>query len=411
MLIRLLIFLAFIFLIEIYAFQAFKTLSRIKWVQYTYIILSVVILAYIIYSFTQFDRSVGQTPKTLFTLGLVLIIYIPKMILTTIMFGEDFYRIISGTISHFLGNTNQNSFLPERRKFVSQIALGVAAVPFLSLLYGMTKGKYNFKVIKQTLFFPDLPDSFDGTTITHISDIHSGSFDDPEKIQYAVDLINEQNSDLVLFTGDIVNTHATEMHPWVETFKKIHNPKLGKYSVLGNHDYGEYIQWPSQQAKDDNFDAIKDLHQQIDFKLLLNENVKLKKGSDEIAIVGVENWGHNFKKAGDLVKASSGLSQKDFKILMSHDPSHWEYEVKNHSTHYHLTLSGHTHGLQFGIEIPGIIKWSPVQYVYKQWAGLYENVGRYIYVNRGFGFHAYPGRVGIWPEITVIELKKTEKVV
>lgn len=410
-LVRLLFFLAFVLFIEVYAFQAFKTISRLKWVQYSYIILSILILVYIIYSFTQFDRSVGQTPKTLFTLGLVLIVYIPKMILTTIMFGEDFYRIISGTITHFLGNTNQSSFLPERRKFVSQIALGVAAVPFLSLLYGMTKGKYNFKVIKQTLFFSDLPDSFDGTTITHISDIHSGSFDDPEKIQYAVDLINAQNSDLVLFTGDIVNTHATEMHPWVDTFKKIHNPKFGKYSVLGNHDYGEYIDWPTQKEKEDNFLAIKDLHRQIDFKLLLNENVKLKNGSAEIAIVGVENWGHNFKKAGDLVKASSGLTQNDFKILMSHDPSHWEYEVKNHEQNFHLTLSGHTHGLQFGIEIPGIIKWSPVQYVYKQWAGLYENLGRYVYVNRGFGFHAYPGRVGIWPEITVIELKKTEKVV
>ena len=409
-LVRLLFFLAFVLFIEVYAFQAFKTISRIKWVHYSYIILSILILVYIIYSFTQFDRSVGQTPKTLFTLGLVLIIYIPKMILTTIMFGEDFYRIISGTISHFLGNTNQSSFLPERRKFVSQIALGVAAVPFLSLLYGMTKGKYNFKVIKQTLFFPDLPDSFDGTTITHISDIHSGSFDDAEKIQYAVDLINEQNSDLVLFTGDIVNTHATEMHPWVETFKKIHNPKFGKFSVLGNHDYGEYIDWPTQKEKEDNFLAIKDLHRQIDFKLLMNEHVKLNNGTDEVAVVGVENWGKSFKKAGDLAKASNGLNQKDFKILMSHDPSHWEYEVKNHEQNFHLTLSGHTHGLQFGIEIPGFIKWSPVQYVYKQWAGLYENVGRYIYVNRGFGFHAYPGRVGIWPEITVIELKRGEKV-
>ncbi|UPQ80146.1 metallophosphoesterase [Flavobacterium azooxidireducens] len=408
--IRLLFFIAFVLFIEVYAFQAFRTLSKIKWVQYSYVLLSVLILAFIIYSFTQFDRRVGQNSRTLLTFGLVLIVYIPKIILTLVMFGEDFYRIISGTISHFLGNTEQSSFLPERRKFVSQIALGVAAVPFLSLLYGMTKGKYNFKVIKQTLFFNDLPDSFDGTTITHISDIHSGSFDDSEKIQYAVDLINEQNSDMVLFTGDIVNTHATEMNPWIDTFKKIHNPKFGKFSVLGNHDYGEYIDWPTQKEKEDNFEAIKDIHRQIDFKLLMNENVKLKNGTDEIAVVGVENWGKSFKKAGDLVKASNGLNQKDFKILMSHDPSHWEYEVKNHEQNFHLTLSGHTHGLQFGIEIPGFIKWSPVQYVYKQWAGLYENLGRYVYVNRGFGFHAYPGRVGIWPEITVIELKKAEKV-
>lgn len=411
MIVRLLFFILFVAIIEIYAFQAFRTVSRVKWVQYSYILISVLIFVYIVYSFTQFDRSIGQNKQTLFTLGLLLVTFIPKIVLTLVLFGEDFIRLISGTITHFMGDNDRGSFLPERRKFVSQIALGIAAVPFLSLLYGMTKGKYNFKVIKQTLFFPDLPESFDGTTITHISDIHSGSFDDAEKIKYAVDLINEQKSDVILFTGDIVNTHATEMHPWVETFKGLHNPKFGKYSVLGNHDYGEYINWPSQKDKSDNFEAIKDLHRQIDFKLLMNEHVKLIKDSDEIALVGVENWGHNFKKAGDLVKASTGLNKNDFKILMSHDPSHWEYEVKNHENHYHLTLSGHTHGLQFGIEIPGFFKWSPVQYVYKQWAGLYENLGRYVYVNRGFGFHAYPGRVGIWPEITVIELKKGEKIV
>lgn len=408
---RLLFFILFVAIVEIYAFQAFRTVSRVKWVHYSYILLSVIIFVYIVYSFTQFDRSVGQNKQTLFTLGLLLITFIPKIVLTLVLFGEDFIRLISGTITHFMGDNDRGTFLPDRRKFVSQIALGIAAVPFLSLLYGMTKGKYNFKVIKQTLFFPDLPPSFDGTTITHISDIHSGSFDDPEKIKYAIDLINEQNSDVILFTGDIVNTHAAEMHPWIDTFKGLHNPTFGKFSVLGNHDYGEYINWPTQKDKADNFEAIKDLHRQIDFKLLLNENIKLKKGADEIAVVGVENWGHNFKKAGDLSKATSGLEKNDFKILMSHDPSHWEYEVKNHENHYHLTLSGHTHGLQFGIEIPGFFKWSPVQYVYKQWAGLYENLGRYVYVNRGFGFHAYPGRVGIWPEITVIELKKGEKIV
>ena len=247
-------------------------------------------------------------------------------------------------------------------------------------------------------------------TITQISDVHSGSFDNPEKIEYAIDLVNQQQSDLVLFTGDIVNTHATEMHPWIDTFRKIHTPKFGKYSVLGNHDYGEYVDWPSQSAKEENFQAIKDLYRQIDFKLLLNENVKIKQGDEEIALIGVENWGVKFKQAGDLNKASEGVKKEDFKILMSHDPSHWDAEVQHHENHYHLTLSGHTHGLQFGIEIPGVIRWSPVQYVYKQWAGAYQNLGRYIYVNRGFGFHAYPGRVGIWPEITVIQLKKGQIV-
>ncbi len=405
---RWILFIVFVAIIEIYAFQAIRTIVKIRWVLLAYQVISFLIFAFIFYSFTQFDRSVGQNKMTMFTLGLLLITYLPKILLAVVMFSEDIIRIIGGFIREFLGNSNE-SFLQERRKFVSQLALGMAAVPFLSLLYGMTKGKYNFKVIKQTIFFPDLPENFDGMTITHISDIHSGSFDNHEEIEHAIELINEQRSDIVLFTGDIVNTHASEMHPWIETFKKIETPSLGKYSVLGNHDYGEYVTWPSQKAKQENFEAIKDLHRQIDFKLLLNENVRIRKGDQEIALIGVENWGHNFKQAGDLAKASEGVKTEDFKILMSHDPSHWEYEVKGSDKNYHLTLSGHTHGLQFGIEIPGVIKFSPVQFVYKQWAGLYKNLGRYVYVNRGFGFHAYPGRVGIWPEITVLELKKGAK--
>ena len=397
-------------LVELYAFQAFKTITKERWILIAYQVISLLIFVYLIYSFSQFDKRTGQNRQTLFTMGLLLITLLPKLLIAIILLGEDIFRMFATVINYFTQVDNIKEAIPERRKFVSQVAIMVALIPFSSLLYGMTKGKYNFKVIRQTIFFPDLPDSFDGTTITQISDVHSGSFDNPEKIGYAIDLINEQQSDIVLFTGDIVNTHAEEMHPWIETFRKIKTPALGKYSVLGNHDYGEYVDWPSQKAKDENFKAIKDLHRQIDFRLLLNENVKIKKGSDEIALVGVENWGVKFKQAGDLNKASEGLVKEDFKILMSHDPSHWDAEVKQHDKHFHLTLSGHTHGLQFGIEIPGIIKWSPIEYVYKQWAGLYEEVGKYVYVNRGFGFHAYPGRVGIWPEITVIELKKGEKV-
>jgi predicted MPP superfamily phosphohydrolase len=408
--IRWIIFLVFVIILEIYAFQAFKMLIKSKWFFIFYYITSAIALAYIVYQLYHFDRSVGQTPKTMMTMGLLLLLYVPKLLLTFILFGEDVVRFISGLFS-LATKSGSDSFLPERRRFVSQIALGVAAIPFASFLYGITIGKYNFKVIKQTLVFPDLPDAFDGTTITHISDIHSGSFDDAEKIQYAIDLINEQNSDLVLFTGDIVNTHATEMDPWITTFKGIHNPKFGKFSILGNHDYGEYVDWKSEIAKQSNFEAIKDIHRKIDFKLLLNEHVTISKDNQKIAIVGVENWGRKFGERGDLNLASQGLSKEDFKIVMSHDPSHWDEKIQHDEKYFHLTLSGHTHGFQFGIEIPGWIKWSPVQYVYKQWAGLYENVGRYIYVNRGFGFHAYPGRVGIMPEITVIQLKKAEKVV
>ncbi len=407
---RWIILFVIIAIIEIYAFQAVKTFTKVRWVQLLYLLISVAAIAFIFFGFSKFDRSVGQTPLSLMTIGLLLLVLVPKILITFIMLLEDVLRLMIGTKNYFTNYSN-NTFLPERRKFVSQVALGIAAVPFLSLIYGMTIGKYNFKVLRQTLFFDDLPPAFDGFKITQISDIHSGSFDNPEKISYAVDLINEQEADLLLFTGDIVNTHATEMLPWIETFKKIKNYEFGKFSILGNHDYGEYAEWKSKEAKDKNFEDIKDLHRQIDFKLMLNEHTTIKKGTDQIALVGVENWGVKFKKVGNLDKASENLKKEEFKILMSHDPSHWDAEIKNHPKHFHLTLSGHTHGFQFGIEIPGIIKWSPVEYVYKQWAGLYEDVGKYIYVNRGFGFHAYPGRVGIMPEITVIELKKGKKVV
>ena len=406
MLFRLIFLLLIIAIIEIYSFQAIKTLTKNRWILLTYIALSIFVICFIVYELTKFDRTVGQTKMTMLTMGILILVLVPKLLLTFFMILEDFYRLAIGTKNYFQDYNHDATFLPNRRKFISQMALVVASIPFVSLLYGMTKGKYNYKVLKQTIFFPDLPDAFDGFKITQISDVHSGSFDNPEKISYAIDLVNEQNSDMILFTGDIVNTHAREMHPWIETFNKIQNHEFGKFSVLGNHDYGEYIDWPSPQIKKENFNGIKKLYGDIGFKLLLNENVKIKKGNDEIAIVGVENWGHNFKKAGDIGLASENLTKNDFKILMSHDPSHWEYEIKNHPKHFQLTLSGHTHGFQFGIEIPGIIKWSPVEYVYKQWAGLYENLGRYVYVNRGFGFHAYPGRVGIWPEITVIELKR-----
>nr|WP_315231300.1 metallophosphoesterase [uncultured Flavobacterium sp.] len=401
------VFLCLILLvIELYTFQVLKTLIKSKPILFSIQIISILVLVYIVYSLMQFDRSVGQTKQMMVVMGLLLIVYVPKLILTLILMGEDIFRLGAGTVNYFVNYDKNTDFLNSRRKFVSQIGLGLAAVPFLSLIYGVTIGKYNYKVIKQRIFFPDLPDAFDGFTITQISDVHSGSFDNPEKINYAIDLVNEQNSDMILFTGDIVNTDAKEMHPWIETFNRIKKHEYGKYSVLGNHDYGEYVTWPSEEAKEDNFKAIKDLYGQIGFKLMLNEHTFIEKGDEKIALVGVENWGHNFKKAGDINKASQHVNKEDFKILMSHDPSHWEHEVQHHEKNFHLTLSGHTHGMQFGIEIPGYFKWSLAQYVYKQWAGLYENVGRYVYVNRGFGFHAYPGRVGIMPEITVIELKK-----
>ena len=406
MLFRLVIIVFFLLIVEFYSFQAIKTLIKTKSFLIGYQIISLLLFIFIVYSFSKFDRKVGQTHQSMLTMGIFLIVFVPKMLVAFFMFAEDFFRVITGVSQYFINNSAQNTFLPNRRKFVSTMALGLAAIPFVSLIYGIVEGKYNFKVLKPTLTFSDLPDAFDGLKIIQISDLHSGSFDNAEKIEYAIDLINQQEADLLLFTGDIVNTFATEMTPWIGTFNRIKKFQYGKFSILGNHDYGEYLDWDSAQAKADNFEAIKNTHQEIGFKLLLNEHTFIKKQDQKLAIVGVENWGKHFKKAGDLSLASDGLSKNDFKILMSHDPSHWEHEVQNDEKHFQLTLSGHTHGMQFGIEIPGWIKWSPVQFAYKQWAGLYQNIGRQLYVNRGFGFHAYPGRVGIWPEITVITLKK-----
>lgn len=403
---RWIFFFLFVVIVEVYTYQAFRTVTKVRWFLLAYQLISLFIDVYIVYQFTQFDRSVGQTRLTLFTLGLLLITFLPKICITLVLFLEDVFRVFYG-VGMKVSGSGQTGFLPERRKFISAVALGIASVPFLSLAYGMKWGKYRFRVVKQTIHFPDLPSAFDGFRIMQISDVHSGSFDNPDKINNAIDLMNEQEADMLLFTGDIVNTHAKEMFPWIETFNRIKDFKYGKFAVLGNHDYGEYVDWNNPQDKTDNFNAIKRLYRQIGHKLLLNEHTFLEKNGERIALVGVENWGVNFKQAGDLNKASAGLSEKDFKVLMSHDPSHWDHEVRRDHRHFQLTLAGHTHGLQFGIEIPGWIKWSPVKYVYRQWAGLYEQAGRYLYVNRGFGFHAYPGRVGIWPEITVLELKKS----
>lgn len=392
-----------IILLDFYAFQAFKTAFKSKSARFISMFVNIAVYVYFLFTILTYSRSDGQTPQFQLAAGLLLTFLIPKLVIVIMLFGEDIFRGIVKVISMISPSETQP--LAGRRKFISQLALGIAAIPFASFIYGIIQGKYNYKVLKYQLSFKDLPDAFDGFTITQISDIHSGSFTNAAKIQYGVDLINEQKSDVILFTGDIVNNKADEMDNWMDMFAKL-EAKEGKYSILGNHDYGDYMDWKTPQEKIDNFQAVKEIHKKIGFDLLLDEHRFLEKNGQKIALLGVENWGKGFNQKGDLEKASSGISKEDFKILMSHDPSHWEYKVKNNDFHYHLTLSGHTHGLQMGIEIPGWFKWSPSQYVYKQWAGLYEEFGRYINVNRGFGYHAFPGRVGIWPEITTIELKK-----
>ncbi len=404
MMIRWIVFVVFILFVDFYAYQSIKRLTKNLTAKILYWGISFGILINLLYKLFVFNDSRGLTQPMMLAFGLLILSLIPKIILLLVLFGEDIFRVFKGFFNYF-SKGEPKAFLADRRAFVSKVALAIAAIPFSSIIYGMTRGKYNYQVIKHTLYFDDLPEAFDGFKLTHISDLHSGSFDDEEKIVAGIDLINEQASELILFTGDLVNNTSDEMIPWISHFSKL-KANYGKYSVLGNHDYGEYVHFDSEEEKERNFKAIKDLHPQIGFNLLLNDSVYIEKGNDKIALIGVENWGTRFKKLGDLNLASKKINKEDFKILMSHDPSHWDAEIRNHRSNFQLTLSGHTHGMQFGIEIPGI-KWSPIQYLYKQWAGIYSELGKYINVNRGFGFLAFPGRVGIWPEITVITLKKT----
>ena len=405
---RWIIFVIIYIVLDLYAYQAFKTITRHSWIYFIYLALSLGVLGYLLYQFNVPEKQ-GLTGARSYAIGFFLAFFVPKLILFVLLFGEDLVRLV---VSGFqkLAHTNQDYALPSRRKFLSQLALVIAAIPFASLLYGMYQGRYNYKVLKYVLHFEDLPEAFDGYRITQISDIHSGSFDNAEKIRYGVELINEQKSDAIMFTGDLVNNTALEMEPWKDIFSSLSAPD-GVYSVLGNHDYGDYVNWESTAAKKANLDDLKNVHREMGWNLLLDEHKKVSRGKDSISIVGVENWGAGFKQVGDLKKAAEGLSEEEFKILLSHDPSHWQERVKKDNKKFHITLSGHTHGMQFGIEIPGWFKWSPVQYRYEHWAGIYEEAGRFLNVNRGFGFLAYPGRVGIWPEVSVIELRKGPKPV
>lgn len=402
---RWVIFAIFFILITLYGFQAIKTVSKNPWVHYLFIGLGLLIIGNFVIQFAMSSEGRVLSPAKSYAFGFLLVFLAFNLVIIPFMIGEDILRFFMGSYEK-LFSQKQAFHAPSRRKFISTIAIGIAAIPFASLLYGMYRGKYNFKVLRYVLHFEDLPEAFDGYRITQISDIHSGSFDNREKIEYAVNLVKEQKGDVLLFTGDLVNNKATEMLPWKDLFGEL-KAKDGVYSILGNHDYGDYVDWNSQAEKTQNLEDLKFLQKQMGFDLLLNESRFIERDGQRIAIIGVENWGKGgFKKAGDLKKASEHIDKNDFKILMSHDPSHWDEVVLKDDYHYHLTLSGHTHGMQFGIEIPGWIKWSPVKWRYKHWAGIYKELGQYINVNRGFGYLGYPGRVGIWPEITVIELKK-----
>jgi uncharacterized protein len=403
---------ALMIVLDIYVFQALKVVTQMalpktKLILYSiYWTLSVLALGILILMpYINFD----SWPKTLRTylFATVVGLFFAKLIASLFFLVDDVRRGIMWTIGKLFSNPSVEVSQQEsgitRSVFLSWLGLGLGGSLFGTLLYGFSN-KYNYAVKRVKLAYNNLPAAFKGLKIVHISDIHSGSFNDKAAVQKGIDKILSEKPDLILFTGDLVNDRASEMDDYKEVFAQLKAP-MGVYSTLGNHDYGDYVRWDSDAAKAANLETLKKVHGAIGWRLLMNEHVVLDKDGAQIALLGIENWSSKgrFPKYGKMDTAYPGTEKYPFKILMSHDPSHWDAEVKTKYPDVDLTLSGHTHGMQFGIEIPGL-KWSPVQYMYKQWAGLYEDGKQKLYVNRGFGFIGYPGRVGILPEITVIEL-------
>jgi predicted MPP superfamily phosphohydrolase len=410
------IFFLVLFLIDLYVFRGVKTIFSTssfpvkRTATWLYWVVNLAFIACVIYTISTVSFSARHTSFIVqFVAAAFVLLYVPKLIFSLFLLGEDVYRLLRAMgvgVYKFASKTDSPiEFFESRRRFISQFATVVAGIPFVSIIYGVIKGKYNFKIHRVEVAFENLPKEFDGFKITQISDIHSGSFDNPEPVKHAVNLVNQQGSDVIFFTGDLVNNISDEMDPWVDVFKVLKAP-MGVYSIFGNHDYGDYARWYNEEQKKANLQKLVDIHGRLGFHLMRNENLKLQRNGEYIDLIGVENWGKGgFSKYGDLDKALVGTNPDSFKILLSHDPSHWEEKVMNVTDkHIPLTFAGHTHGMQFGIEVPGI-KFSPIQFRYKRWGGLYEENNRYLYVNRGLGFIGFPGRVGIWPEITVFTLR------
>ncbi len=408
-------------LTDFYAFPAIKkVLGKKTWVKWTYWginILFIVGLISMIIAIMGGMRVRSATTSWFFTFFITW--WVPKIIIATVMLLEDIVRGGKWLYRFFQNPPTQNTFTPpetiakktiSRSKFISQSAIVLAGIPFAFMMNGIFRGRYQFTLHKHKVPIVGLPKSFEGFTITQISDIHVGSFDDKEAVQRGIDLIMDQQSDMVCFSGDLVNNNISELQGFEDIFSQITAP-AGVYSVLGNHDYGRYDNTLSREGRRHHMERMVKAHEGLGWRLLRNEHDFLVKGEDRMAIVGVENWGKGFGENGDLDKAAKGTEAADVRILLSHDPSHWDEKVRPHALNFDLTMSGHTHGMQFGLEIPALkIKWSPASWRYKQWAGLYqdEDKKQSIYVNRGFGHLGYMGRSGILPEVTVLELVKAE---
>ncbi|MDG1252183.1 MAG: metallophosphoesterase [Schleiferiaceae bacterium] len=393
--------LVFFFVLDLLAFQTFKALDLGKVFGRIYWLVHGLGYAYILYAIIQFNPQASPAELRRGMQGFMvyaIALYVPKLFPVAVGFIEDVFR--SGAWATGKG-------WQSRRQFVATLGWSLAAIPFLGILHGVFRGRSKYRVLNNVVRIKGLPNAFHGFKILQISDIHSGSFSDPDEVQIGIDMVMAQSVDAIAFTGDLVNNVAEEMSPWISTFQKIQAP-FGVFSILGNHDYGDYVKWDSEKEKSDNFQALCDTHAQLGWDLLRNEHRFIEKDGERLEIVGIENWGKPpFPQHGDLSKALEGLHQETPKILLSHDPSHYDAQVSQHPANIALTMSGHTHGMQFGIEIPGWLKWSPVKFKYPKWAGSYPEAdqARTLYVNRGFGYLAFPGRVGIWPEITIHELQ------
>ena len=418
--IRLLILLAALFLIDLYAFQSVKYLCKglpSSQIRTAYIIYwSVSIFCFgIIITGNIFDWHAWNKMFRTYSFAIVFIVFFSKIFLDIFLLVDDIVRIVRWAaikIAHISSVPDSTKVQVKtgisRSDFLVKLAVTIAAIPFFSLIYGMINGAYNYHKRKITLTLNKLPKSFDGFRIVQISDIHSGSFTRIDPLKEAVALINDLKPDVVFFTGDLVNDKHEEALPYIDIFKNI-KAQHGVFSILGNHDYGDYVRWETPQAKEKNLELLGEVHKMLGWDLLKDEHRYIERNGERITLIGVQNWsGHRaFHRYGSMEKATANIEYSPLNILLSHDPSHWQAEITKKYPQVDLTLSGHTHGMQFGIEIPGF-KWSPVQYVYKEWADLYQEKNQFLYVNRGLGFLAYPGRVGILPEITLIELKCAE---
>lgn len=406
------IIIGILFLLDLYVFQAVKTAvshqsPRLR----TGLFIAYWVIAFlcwaVILTLPYWRAAAATSNFSLIIITLILGIYLGKLIASVFFLIDDLRRGGILLFSLFKNTSSANNLTVihglTRSQFLSRLGLLVGGSMLATLIYGFSN-KYDYKMRRLKLHFPNLPPAFKGLKIVQISDIHSGSFDNHEKVAKGVDLVLKEKPDVIFFTGDLVNNRSDEMFPYQELFSKIKAP-MGVYAILGNHDYGDYVEWPSPEAKAKNLQLLKDIEARMGWQMLNNANTVLEKDGQQIALIGVENWSAklHFPKYGDLEKAYQGTAHFPFKILLSHDPSHWDAQVRPEYPDIDLMLAGHTHGMQFGVEIPGL-KWSPIQYAYPEWAGLYKKGSQYLYVNRGYGFLGYPGRVGILPEITVIEL-------